>query len=132
MSETNGTAPWEQPRSLKVDPTSIPSELKNLHQWVCWQWVLRGGKWTKPPMQPDGRSASHSEPSTWVGFSEALRAYEQGRFAGIGVVVTADDPHVGVDLDKCRDPGTGVIERWCLSSGGKWLALMSSEFSINR
>jgi hypothetical protein len=21
---------------------------------------------------------------------------------------------------------------WCLSSGGKWLALMSSEFSINR
>jgi len=111
VSAVNGAASGP-PSALRVDPASIPSELKDLHQWVCWKWAARGGKWTKPPMQPDGRPASHSESSTWVGFPQAWGTYEQGGFAGIGFVVTAEDPFVGIDLDKCRDPETAAVKPW--------------------
>jgi len=112
MSEANGAAPQDPPQALSVDPTSIPDELKGLRRWVVWQYVLRDGKWTKPPLMPNGRPASHSDPKTWVGYPEAWRAYQKGDFAGIGLVVTTDDLLVGVDLDKCRDPETGVVEEW--------------------
>ncbi|MGH8695713.1 MAG: hypothetical protein ACREVS_04510 [Burkholderiales bacterium] len=34
---------------------------------------------------------------------------------GIGYVLTAADGVVGIDLDKCRDPDTGVIAPWALA-----------------
>jgi len=33
-------------------------------------------------------------------------------FDGIGFVLTATDPFVGIDLDHCRDPHTGTVEPW--------------------
>jgi putative DNA primase/helicase len=33
-------------------------------------------------------------------------------YPGVGFVFTSGDPYVGVDLDGCRDPGTGEIEEW--------------------
>ena len=33
-------------------------------------------------------------------------------YPGIGFVFTADDPYYGIDLDGCRDPETGEIEKW--------------------
>jgi primase-polymerase (primpol)-like protein len=46
---------------------------------------------------------------TWSTFSEALKAYETGRYAGIGFVFCSADPYSGIDLDNCRDPETGEL-----------------------
>ncbi|MBI4235861.1 MAG: DUF3987 domain-containing protein [Chloroflexi bacterium] len=43
-----------------------------------------------------------------------MTAYKEGRggFNGIGYVLSESDPFVGVDLDNCVDPETGVILPW--------------------
>jgi len=45
-------------------------------------------------------------------FAEAQDACRKGAYAGIGFVFSADDPYLGVDLDDCRDAGTGQIAAW--------------------
>ena len=39
-----------------------------------------------------------------------LAYIKDDKFSGIGFVFTAQDPYVGIDLDKCRDPETSVVE----------------------
>ncbi len=111
---------------LRVLPESIPDELKARDQWVCWREEPRLNddgtpslgndgvpKLTKPPRDPrTGRHAEVDEPATWVSYTEALAAYERSEYDGIGYVMTAEDPYIGVDLDHCRDPETGAIEPW--------------------
>lgn len=82
----------------------IPDELKINAQWVNWRLVPRkdGGKPTKPPYQPDGRLAKTDDSSTWNTFSEVAEAAPQ--YDGIGLVLTKDDPYVGLDFDNCRCP----------------------------
>jgi hypothetical protein len=84
---------------------NIPAELRARKQWVCHR--------NKVPFQPNGDSASSTDPATWSTF-EAVTAAAV-RFTGIGCVITPDDPYVGIDLDDCRDPATGVIAEWAQS-----------------
>ncbi len=114
------------PTLLRVLPESIPDELKARDQWVCWREEPRLNedgtpsldndgvpKLTKPPRDPrTGRHAEVDEPATWVSYTEALMAYDAGEYDGIGYVMTADDPYVGVDLDHCRDLVTGDVALW--------------------
>jgi len=81
----------------------IPDELKALGQWFNWKTVVRNGKPTKCPCQPDGKPASSTDPDTWTDFDTACRA--ASRFDGIGFVFTPDDPYTGVDLDSCVKDG---------------------------
>ena len=77
---------------------AIPAELKALPQWVLWRWTHRKGKWTKPPFQPSGVSASSTDPATWVSFAEALAAYQSNhRWDGIGYMLTGEAGIVGID-----------------------------------
>jgi CheY-like chemotaxis protein len=105
-----------KPQTLRVYSETIPAELKPLRRWVCWRWVRRKGRWTKPPVDPrTGRLAKSTDPTTWGTFGEAL-AYLQahpGRVDGIGFVL--GDGFAGVDLDDCCDYQTGVIEPWALA-----------------
>jgi primase-polymerase (primpol)-like protein len=89
----------------------IPAELKDLNQWVVWKRELRDGKLTKVPYNPDdGQFASVTDPKSWSTFDRASEAFEDGGFHGLGLVFTDDDPYVGIDLDKCRNPETGEIQ----------------------
>jgi hypothetical protein len=92
----------------------IPAALRERRQWVLWRLEQRPGakKPTKVPYQPDRRPASSTDATTWISFEEAQAAYGAGRFDGVGFVFQSDDPFVGIDLDGCRDAGTGDVAPW--------------------
>ncbi len=98
---------------MSVLPDGIPDELKVRPQWVNWKYARAGEKWTKHPYHPGtGLKASTTDLLTWSPFEDVLRAYESGDYDGVGFVFCSGDPYAGVDLDGCRDPETGEIERW--------------------
>jgi hypothetical protein len=83
--------------------------------WVGWKKETRGGKPTKLPYDPKtGRKAKADNSSTWATRNEADKWAAKTRADGVGLVLTTlgDNLISGVDLDACRDPQTGVIERW--------------------
>ncbi|MDQ3639087.1 MAG: AAA family ATPase [Actinomycetota bacterium] len=87
--------------------------MRGLNQWVVWRFEKRDGKLTKVPYSPlTGRRAGSTDPKTWTGYCEAVKAARGKDYDGLGFVFTADDPYVGVDLDGCRDPATGEVEGW--------------------
>ena len=92
---------------------NIPQRFARRPQWVNWRYEERDGDLTKVPYTPGTeRKASSTDLMTWRTFEEAVAAYETGRYDGIGFMFCSADPFVGIDLDKCRDPETGVIEEW--------------------
>ena len=96
---------------------NIPAELKQLNQWVLWEYELnKDNEWTKIPCQVNGRNASTTDSKTWTDFPRALAAYQQGRvkFDGIGLVCTVESGIVGVDLDHCIDHTARKWEPWAI------------------
>ncbi len=94
---------------------AVPRDLTSRRQWVVWRYERRNGEKTKPPFiaRENAGHASSTDPSTWVGFEEALRFHHaDSRTEGIGYVTTEDDGIVGIDIDHCRDPKTGHTEQW--------------------
>jgi putative DNA primase/helicase len=103
----------------------ILTELKALPHWVLARAVVRNGKLTKPPFQPDGRPASHSNPATWSSFKQVQSAFVQGDYIGVGFVLDGR-PHFGgkflhgFDWDACISDGRtdpevkAAVERLCL------------------
>jgi len=104
-----------RPRALPVLAENIPADLTAADRAVCWRYTWKG-TWDKPPLTIGNTAASSTDPSTWSAFDDALAAYQDGAhgFDGIGVALSADDDLVGIDLDHCRDPKTGVIEESAL------------------
>jgi len=45
-------------------------------------------------------------------YKEAARAYLNGGYDGIGYVFLAEEGYTRLDIDHCRDPLTGHIEKW--------------------
>jgi len=88
-------------------------DLLDLEQWVGWD--LRDGR--KIPINPWSRqadAASSTDRMTWGPYRRAKGAAEAMGLSGVGFVFTADDPYVGIDLDDCRDPDSGAVDRWAL------------------
>src|ERR1700744_439201 len=80
---------------------AIPSELRELSQWVCWRYENIGAaKPTKVPYHPDGRKANVNDPNTWSTFEVAFNAFSIGGYDGIGFVFSKDDPYTFIDLDN--------------------------------
>lgn len=95
----------------------IPDELKKLKQWVCWTYSQASTAnrlcWSKVPIASDtGAAASVNRPESWSSFSAAMTGCIERGLDGIGFVLTRNDPYVGVDLDHCRGPATGVLADW--------------------
>jgi len=81
-------------------------------QWVAWREKNRSGNSTKVPVNPHTAGyADVSDPATWRTFEEACLAAERHGLPGIGFVLTADTGIVAVDLDNCRNPETGELNR---------------------
>ena len=87
---------------------NIPSQMKELRQWVRWRLEDRKGKPTKVPLNPrTGQMASSTDPSTWGTYEEAI----ESRFGnGIGFVFTEASGIVGIDLDHVIHDGE--LEPW--------------------
>jgi hypothetical protein len=91
---------------------NIPAEIAVTRQWVLWRFDERGGKPTKLPYQVSGTHAKSNDFSTWTDLATVWRMYQRGGFSGIGFVFAKGGELVGIDLDDCRDPETGVIADW--------------------
>ncbi len=113
MSKQEATMTGAPPRQALIAVDSIPLELRERLQWVCWRWECRKGKWTKPPVNAHtGLDADVTDPSIWASIDDALAAQQRFNLAGIGFVFTPDDPFAGVDLDDCIDVASGVAAPW--------------------
>lgn len=88
---------------------SIPAEMKELRQWVCWKLELNPeGKLTKVPYNAkNGHRGSSTSSLTWCSFELAVRKSEH--YNGIGFVFTKNDPFCGIDLDNCMTD-SGVLD----------------------
>lgn len=95
----------QKPPRCEVIPHNIPEELRILDRWVVWSWKLRNDKWQKPPLQVNEAPGQSNNPETWTTFERAFRAYESGKFDGVGIVLP--DNVVGIDLDNARNPVDG-------------------------
>ena len=99
-------------RLLLVRAESILRELSVRPQWVVWKAV--GDKPDKVPYSArTSRRASSTDLLTWSTFQEALEAYENGEYDGVGFVFSSADPYTGIDLDNCVDED-GEIALWAL------------------
>ena len=93
-----------------------------LPRWVGWRNVLRKDKPTKIPFSPrTGLVAKANDQAGGARRTEAeawARIHVNGSGGGVGLqlgsVQGEDHSFGGVDLDTCRDPGTGRIEPWAL------------------
>ena len=101
-----------RPKVLPVKVENIPASLRAIPRWVMWRTVQRtkpnGEKvWAKMPLTVDGHAAKSTGSATWTTFDDACDALLMGDFDGIGLVLGADVQ--GIDLDDCRNPGTGEL-----------------------
>lgn len=101
---------------------SIPQELKNLPNWICWKAVPQPRPDDpehigKIPINPrTGGKAQSNNPDTWTDFDTAVRASEQ--HSGIGFMF-GNSPFFGVDVDKAEpdireflDGGNGIVSEF--------------------
>jgi len=111
----NSTIALPRPAILEPKLEGIPRELKTYPSWVVWRLEVRENgrsepKWTKAPYSSlSGSRASHSDSRTWCPFPDALLAYQEGGYDGIGYVFSSGCPFTGVDIDGCRDLETGEL-----------------------
>ena len=92
---------------------SFPSELKRLPRWVVWRKEPNedGGKPRKKPYNPvmSKKPAKPNDPSTWGTYEQAMQTQDMFSFSGVGFMFVKEDGYVGVDIDHCYDPETGVF-----------------------
>ena len=92
---------------------TFPEDLISLPQWVLYKLEDRAGKTIKVPYGANAKRASTTNATDWSAFVTVAGMYVASKsFSGIGFVFTEDDPYVGIDLDKCRDPLSGDVEQW--------------------
>lgn len=91
---------------------NVPSDLQSLDRWILWREEERNGQPTKIPYQTNGEKAKSNDQLTWTSYEDAATCPNLANFSGLGFVLTKRDRFVGVDLDGCRDPKTGLVDEW--------------------
>ena len=91
----------QEPNWLKPKFHNIPEELKQ-QPWAVWRAEQRDGsvdKYNKAPCNPTtGRKVGANKPELFGTFDEAIKAYETGKWTGIGVLLTGNQI-IGIDID---------------------------------
>ena len=90
-----------------------PDVLKNLPRWVLWRIEYRGnGEKIKVPYQTKTKAhADTTDFTTWSTFDEAVQAFNEGRYDGVGLVL--GNGITGIDLDHAIDDA-GNVKPWAL------------------
>ncbi len=105
---TNQNLTNKTPRgALKVLDFNIPDNLKLVDKWLLWRYEFKNNKTSKVPKLTNGFSARINDRSNLTTFEDALKAYKNGDFDGLGFVL--GDGFHGIDLDDCRDPITSEL-----------------------
>lgn len=78
---------------METNFDKIPSELRELKQWVCW------GEEKLPKNPMTGGNAQSNNPKTWGTYGQAIDGMKTHNFDGIGFMFA--NGYFGVDLDKC-------------------------------
>lgn len=99
---------------LDVKEDGIPHSLKCIDQWVLWKAEPKksGIGMDKIPYQPNGQTASSTNPASWSDFYSVLSTYqeEEGVYDGIGITVQNTNGIVYLDFDHVRNAITGIID----------------------
>lgn len=108
-----------RPATLELHSGAVPDGLTDHEQWVCWrcEWDADRDGCRKVPIDADtGHNAKPNDSRTWTDFESSLAYHDRDATDtdGVGFVVDDGDKFVGIDLDDCRDPNTGQIDRWAL------------------
>lgn len=101
--EINQEPNWLQPKF-----ENIPDELQK-QPWAVWKAEQKfdkegnpTGKWGKAPRNPTmGVMIGADKPHLFGTFEEAKRAYESGKYTGVGVLLTGNGI-VGIDIDDAE------------------------------
>jgi AAA domain len=96
-------------------PSHVPAVLRKKKNWIVWRlvWNARRGKWDKIPYSVrTGLRTGYTLAENLVTYEEAIEAVERLGMSGVGFLLTPHCDVVGIDLDRCRNPGTGEIEEW--------------------
>ena len=100
---------------------TIPEQLRNLPQWVCWG---APGKPRKMPYNPrTGYPAKAGQPDTWADFATAMQAVSSGRYEGVGFEF--HNGIVGVDFDHCIQDGK--LDPWVAT----WVEILNSYTEVS-
>jgi P4 family phage/plasmid primase-like protien len=97
---------------------NMPAELKGYKNWVLWKLIDRndGKKPTKIPVKtwyskelslknkPIGFNSSSSNPKFWDTYENVKKAYETGKYEGVGFMF-GNSPFCGIDIDNCVPDG---------------------------
>lgn len=89
--------------------------------WTAWKFArsVKEDRETKVPYVALKKRAEVNNSSMWLSRKEARALAKAGRFDGIGILLgsKAGGRHlVGLDIDTCRDKGTGDIAPWALEA----------------
>lgn len=88
---------------LKVQPWSIPGELRHHDAWAVWKYEYENSRWSKPPYIPDTSPPTRAEPSdptTWRSFADAYRAYRNGPVSELDATLNGDWSGISFALDE--------------------------------
>jgi Arc/MetJ-type ribon-helix-helix transcriptional regulator len=114
--DINRVQPTESPvNSFLAANPSFPPELTSRKQWLCWRlWYEPGNpKLKKQPFNPTtGGHASCDDPTTWSDYATCLQAVRDGKYEGLGIVLTKETGLVILDLENCVS--NGQIHPWAL------------------
>lgn len=88
---------------------NIPAEMRAFKQFVLWRYEERGGtKPTKVPYSVGGYMANVNNPAHWTDYDTAVNMLRSSdKYAGLGFVLTRNDPFGFIDLDDPSDDSKG-------------------------
>jgi hypothetical protein len=93
--------------------SNIPAELRSYNNFVLWRYEERGtGKPTKVPYSVKGYMANVNKPGDWSDFDTAANvlANTGDQYAGLGFVLSDNDPFAMIDLDNPYEPEKNYSE----------------------
>jgi|GEM_PF-1524249 len=82
--------------------------LKDKKVWVLWQkrQVPGSDRFTKIPLQKNGKGASSTNPDHWLSYEDAQNTLKSnGKFTGVGFTISKEFPILAIDLDHCVKDG---------------------------